>query len=214
LEQLKATDAEAVRAGLPNLDKHVESILHFGPRPVVALNRFGGDTDEEIAVVRERCTELNVPFAISDHHAHGGDGAVELATKVMEAANAHNAPFTPLYELSDSVPDKIRKVAQTVYGARDVAFTKAAERELDDIKRLGYEKLPVCIAKTQNSLSDDPSLRGRPDDFEVTVRGFQINAGAGFLVVLTGDIMRMPGLPRKPRAEDIDFRDGRIEGLQ
>ena len=212
--ELTQPDADAVRAGLPNLEKHIESIRHFGQPPVVALNRFGSDTDEEIRVVREHCAELSVPFAVSDHHAKGGEGAVELAKTVMEQARAHNTPFTPLYELSDPVPDKIRKVAQTMYGARDVVFTKAAERDLADIERLGYEKLPICIAKTQSSLSDDPKLRGRPDDFEVTVRGFQINAGAGFLVVLTGDIMRMPGLPRKPRAEDIDFRNGQIEGLQ
>ncbi len=213
-KELAEPDADAVRAGLPNLDKHIESIRHFGQPPVVALNRFGNDTDEEIRVVREHCAELNVPFAISDHHAKGGEGAIELAKTVMEQARAHHTAYTPLYELSDPVPDKIRKVAQTMYGARDVVFTKAAERDLADIKRLGYEKLPVCIAKTQSSLSDDPKLRGRPDNFEVTVRWFQINAGAGFLVVLTGDIMRMPGLPRKPRAEDIDFRNGQIEGLQ
>ena len=212
--ELTQPDADAVRAGLPNLEKHIESIRHFGQPPVVALNRFGNDTDEEIRVLREHCAELNVPFAISDHHAKGGEGAIELAKIVMEQARAHNTAYTPLYELSDPVPDKIRKVAQTMYGARDVVFTKAAERDLADIERLGYEKLPVCIAKTQSSLSDDPKLRGRPDNFEVTVSGFQINAGAGFLVVLTGDIMRMPGLPRKPRAEDIDFRNGQIEGLQ
>jgi len=213
-DELTEPDAEAVYAGLPNLEKHIESIRHFGQPPVVALNRFGNDTDEEIRVVREHCGKLDVPFAVSDHHAHGGEGALELAKTVMEQARAHTAAYTPLYELSDPVPDKIRKVAQTMYGARDVDFTKAAERDLADIQRLGYENLPVCIAKTQSSLSDDPKLRGRPDDFEVTVRGFQINAGAGFLVVLTGDIMRMPGLPRKPRAEDIDFRNGQIEGLQ
>ncbi len=211
---LTEPDAEAVRAGLPNLEKHIESIRHFGQPPVVALNRFGNDTDEEIRVVREHCAELNVPFAISEHHGKGGEGAIELAKIVMEQARAHNTAYTPLYELSDPVLDKIRKVAQTMYGARDVVFTKVAERDLADIERLGYEKLPICIAKTQSSLSDDPKLRGRPDNFDVTVRGLQINAGAGFLVVLTGDIMRMPGLPRKPRAEDIDFRNGQIEGLQ
>ena len=213
-KELTEPDADAVRAGLPNLEKHIESIRHFGQPPVVALNRFGNDTDEEIRVVGEYCAKLNVPFAISDHHARGGEGAIELAKIVVEQARAHKTAYMPLYELSDPVPDKIRKVAQTMYGASDVVLTKAAERDLADIKRLGYENLPVCIAKTQSSLSDDPKLRGRPDNFEVTVRGFQINAGAGFLVVLTGDIMRMPGLPRKPRAEDIDFRNGQIEGLQ
>ena len=125
--ELTEPDADAVRAGLPNLDKHIESIRHFGQPPVVALNRFGNDTDEEIRVVREHCAELNVPFAISDHHAKGGEGAIELAKTVMEQARTHHTAYTPLYELSDPVPDKIRRVAQTMYGATDVVFTKAAE---------------------------------------------------------------------------------------
>jgi formate--tetrahydrofolate ligase len=212
--ELEAEDVEAVRRGLPNLDKHIENIHHFGEVPVVALNRFGPDTDAEIQVVRERCRELDVPFAVSDHHARGGAGAVELAKAVVEHAERRGKPFEPLYGLEQSVPDKIAAVAQKMYGAREVVFTKAAKRDLKDIERLGYAGLPVCIAKTPASLSDDPKLRGRPADFEVTVREIQINAGAGFLVVLTGDILRMPGLPRRPLAESIDLKSGEIVGLE
>jgi formate--tetrahydrofolate ligase len=211
---LAQPDPEAARRGLVNLDKHVENIRHFGESPVVALNRFADDTQEEIDIVRRHCDELTVPFAVSDHHARGGAGATELAQALMQQAERRSRPFRPLYALDDPVPEKILAVARKMYGARDVIFTKAAKRDLRDVERLGYAELPVCIAKTPASLSDDPKLRGRPEDFEVTVREIQINAGAGFLVVLTGDILRMPGLPRKPLAESIDLRDREIVGLE
>jgi len=214
LGALGTPDAAAVARGLPNLQKHIESIQLFGEPPVVALNRFGADTDEEIDVVRRCCAELGVPFAVSDHHACGGEGAMDLARTVMAHAEERSKPFTPLYDWKAPVPEKILAVARQMYGARNVVLTKTAERDLADLRRLGYEQLPICIAKTQNSLSDDPKLSGRPRDFDVTVRGIQINAGAGFLVVLTGDIMRMPGLPRKPLAESIDLQGDRIVGLQ
>ena len=211
--ELTEPDADAVAKGLPNLEKHLETAHTFGKPAVVTLNKFGTDTDEEIEVVRRRCEELGAAFAVSDHHARGGDGAVELAKAVIETTSSASEPFKPLYELSDPIREKIRKVARTAYGASDVVFTRVAERNIAEAEKLGYAELPICIAKTQNSLSDDPKLLGRPD-FEVTVRGIEINAGAGFLVILTGNILRMPGLPRKPRAEDIDFRDGKIQGLQ
>ncbi len=211
--ELTEPDADAVAKGLPNLEKHLETAHTFKKPAVVVLNKFGTDTDEEIEVVRRRCEELGAAFAVSDHHARGGDGAVELAKAVMETTSSASEPFKPLYELSDPIHVKIRKVARSAYGASDVVFTKVAERSIAEAEKLGFSELPICIAKTQNSLSDDPKLLGRPD-FEATVRGIQINAGAGFLVVLTGNILRMPGLPRKPRAEDIDFRDGKIQGLQ
>jgi formate--tetrahydrofolate ligase len=214
LNALTAVNAEAVARGLPNLEKHVENITQFGERPVVALNRFAGDADEEIAVVRRRCADLGVPFAVCDHHARGGAGAVELARTVMAHAEQQTRPFRPLYSWDQPVPDKILAVAQKMYGARAVVFTKSAERDLQDVRRLGYERLPICIAKTQSSLSDDPHLMGRPVGFDITVRGIQINAGAGFLVVLTGDILRMPGLPRTPLAESIDLEGDQIVGLQ
>jgi formate--tetrahydrofolate ligase len=214
LSALAHPDPEAVRRGLPNLEKHVENIGHFGEPPVVALNRFGSDTDEEIAVVAARCAELGVPFAVSDHFARGGEGALELARVVRAQASGRAAPFRPLYELSDPFPDKVLAVASRMYGARGVVLTREAERDLREVRRLGYESLPVCIAKTPASLSDDPKRRGRPRDFDVTVRSIQIQAGAGFLVALTGEILRMPGLPREPLAEVIDLRDGEVAGLR
>jgi formate--tetrahydrofolate ligase len=211
---LAEVDADAVRRGLPNLEKHVENIRHFGESPVVALNRFAGDAATEIAVVRSRCDELGVPFAVSDHHARGGDGALELARTLVVHAERGTRPFRPLYDWSDPVPDKVLAVARTMYGAGDVHFSKAAKRDLQDVERLGYAGLPVCIAKTPASLSDDARLRGRPEGFDLTVRRVLVNAGAGFLVVLTGDILRMPGLPRRPLAESIDLDGDVVVGLR
>jgi formate--tetrahydrofolate ligase len=215
LAELAEPDPGAVANGLPNLEKHVENIRTFGPLPVVALNRFGADTDEEIAAVERRCGELGVPFAICDHFARGGAGAEDLARVLTAFTEDGNAPVRPLYAATDPVPDKIFAVASKMYGARSVILTKRAARDLREAERLGYAHLPVCIAKVPGSLSDDPKLRGRPVDFDVTVREIQVNAGAGFLVVLTGDIMRMPGLPRKPLAEriDVDPATGEIVGL-
>ncbi len=210
---LTAPAPAAVERGLVNLDKHVENIRIFGEPPVVALNRFANDSDEEIAVVRQRCTELGVPYAVTDHYARGGAGALDLADAVVAHAERSSRPFKPLYDWRQPVAEKILAVARQMYGARGVVFSQTAERDLDDIRRLGFETLPVCIAKTQSSLSDDPTRTGRPRDFDVTVRRLHINAGAGFVVALTGDILRMPGLPRNPLAEAIDLRDGAIVGL-
>ncbi len=211
---LATPDAEAVARGLPNLEKHIENIRCFGERPVVALNRFASDSEAELEIVRRRCEELDVPFAVADHHASGGAGAETLARTVLEHAEARSQPFQPLYAWGDPVPDKIEAVASRMYGAAGVDFTKAAKRDLAEIERLGFSDLPVCIAKIPGSLSDDAKLRGRPRDFDITVRAIQINAGAGFLVVLTGDLLRMPGLPSRPLAESIDVREGRIVGLE
>ena len=214
-DALHESNALAVRAGLPNLEKHVESVGQFQKPVVVALNRFANDTEEEIEEVRALCDRLGVPFALSDHHARGGAGAVELAQTVMAAASAGAPRFEPLYSRESDIPTKIRSIAQKMYGADDVVFTKNAAREIRLAERLGYAHLPVCIAKAPSSLSDDPKLRGRPRDFEITVRGVTINAGAGFLVVLTGDIVRMPGLPRKPLAHRIELsHEGEILGLE
>lgn len=213
-EQLTEPSPEAVRRGLPNLEKHLESIGHFSKRPVVALNQFVHDTPEEMAEVRKFCEERDIPFAISNHFAEGGKGAIALAQVLMQEVQKEQRPLTPMYRAEQSPEEKIKAVAQNIYGAASVSFTKAAQRDLTQIQKLGYGHLPVCIAKTQNSLSDDPQRRGRPRDFEITVRGIQISAGAGFLVVLTGDIMRMPGLPRRPQAENIDVVDGVIVGMQ
>lgn len=211
---LTAEDLSAVAKGLENLDKHIESVKLFNKHPVVALNRFASDTDIEIALVKARCDEHGVTFAESTHHADGGKGAIDLAKAVM-ASVEKNKPFTPLYQLNDSVVDKVRKVSRAMYGATDVAFSKQAEKDLKHVEQLGLTHLPICIAKAPSSLSDDPTLHGRPRDFEVTVSAIQINAGAGFLVVLTGNIMRMPGLPKKPAASKMKLlANGVIDGLE
>jgi len=211
---LATPDAAAVERGLPNLEKHIESIRVFGEVPLVALNRFAADEEEEIAVVRRRCEKLGVPFACSDHHQRGGEGGRELARCLLAHAERPGRPFHPLYPVADPVPAKIETVARAIYGAGRVVLTAAAQQDLAEIERLGFTGLPVCIAKIPGSLSDDAKKRGRPRGFELTVRGIQINAGAGFLVVLTGDILRMPGLPASPLAERIDVADGRIVGLE
>jgi len=211
--ELEQEDLHALFLGLDNLDKHIENVGKFNKRPVVALNRFASDTDAEVSLVRARCVDQNVPFALCTHHADGGAGAIELARQVMDLAAA-SKPFTPLYALDLPVADKVRLLCREIYGADDVAFTRQAAKDLKQVIRLGLGNLPVCVAKAPSSLSDDPALRGRPRHFDVTVRGIEINAGAGFLVVLTGDIMRMPGLPKVPAAERIDLMaDGMIEGL-
>lgn len=213
-DRLAEPDVAGLERGLPNLEKHIENIRHFGETPIVALNRFGADSDEEIARVAACCETLSVPFAVADHHARGGAGTESLARLLVEHAEERSVPYRPLYALSDAVPDKIEAVARAMYGASGVEFTKSARRDLAEIERLGLGGLPVCIAKIPGSLSDDARQRGRPRDFEITVRGLQINAGAGFLVVLTGEILRMPGLPARPLAERIDVQDGRITGLE
>jgi formate--tetrahydrofolate ligase len=211
--ELEKPDPAAVERGLANLEKHVENIRHFGEIPIVALNRFDSDGDEELAVVRSRCEALGVPFAVSDHFARGGEGAIELARAVIAHAKTDD-PFRPLYELDLSLPEKILAVAQKMYGASGVVYTQRAQRQIDELTRPGYGNLPVCIGKTPGSLSDDPKRHGAPSEFELTVRSIEINAGAGFIVVLTVDILRMPGLPRRPLAERIGLIDGKIVGLE
>jgi len=212
--KLESEDLSAVAKGLENLDKHIESVELFNKHPVVALNRFATDTDAEIALIKARCVEHGVSFAETSHHADGGKGAIELAKAVMTSVEKSKA-YAPLYDLDLTVVEKVRKVSRAMYGATDVAFSKQAEKDLKHVEQLGLTHLPICIAKAPSSLSDDPTLHGRPRDFEVTVSAVQINAGAGFLVVLTGNIMRMPGLPKQPAANDIKLLEsGIIEGLE
>jgi len=211
---LETPDPAAVERGLGNLRKHVENIETFDEVPIVALNRFHADTEEEIAVVRQACEELGVPFAVSDHFARGGEGAEDLARTVLEHAESHPDPFKPLYDWKDPFEQKMEAVAHRIYGAGEVVYTKEAERDLDEIRRLGYEELPLCVAKTPASLSDDPLVPGRPENFPVTVRGVILSAGAGFLVPLLGSILRMPGLPRTPQAAHMDLVDGKPVGIR
>jgi formate--tetrahydrofolate ligase len=214
LEELRAPDPAAVEAGIGNLAKHCENVAAFGKIPVVALNRFADDTDEEIAVLRRWCSAEGIRFAACEHFTRGGEGAEELARAVMDAADSGTEPLRPIYPLDASPTEKIALVAKRIYGAAGVAYTAEAQRDLAQVKALGLEGLPICMAKTQNSLSDDPTLRGRPQGFTLTVRGVQVNAGAGFLVVLTGDMLRMPGLPRRPQYHEIDLVNGEITGLR
>ena len=213
-DALSAPDPAAAERGLANLEKHVESIRTFGEGPVVALNRFTSDTEEEIAVVRRECDRLNVPFAVADVFRKGGEGGLELAEAVVGAAARDPGRFRPLYERGDPPKVKLSKIAHAMYGATDVAWSREGESDLATAKRFGYELLPLCVAKTQKSLSDDPKLLGRPEDFGITVRGVLLAAGAGYLVPLLGDILRMPGLPAVPAAERIDLVDGRVVGLR
>jgi len=213
-KELACEDLEALALGLENLDKHVENVEKFNKHPVVALNRFASDSDEEVAMIKKHCEKLGVSFAETTHHADGGKGSIELAKAVI-ASIEKSEPYEPLYSLDLSVDEKIRVVCREMYGANDVAFTKQAEKDLNHIAALGMENLPVCIAKAPSSLSDDPLLHGRPRDFEITVREIQVNSGAGFLVVLTGNIMRMPGLPKDPAANHVKLlADGTIEGVE
>jgi formate--tetrahydrofolate ligase len=205
---LTAPDAAAVERGLPNLAKHVENIRIFGESPVVALNRFVSDTEDEVAVVGRWCEAAKVPFAVSDGFDRGGEGGVALAETVAAHAERRSTPFTPLYAWHEPAVTKMEKVARAMYGATAVAWTREAQRALAQIERLGFSALPLCIAKTQKSLSDDPQVIGRPEDFEITVRDVILAAGAGYLVPLLGDILRMPGLPASPQAERMDLLDG------
>ena len=205
----------AVADGLPNLAKHVENVRAFGGSPVVAMNRFGQDTDEEIEVVRRACEdELKVPFAVCDGFAEGGAGAAELARTVVDHVAAEPTTFRPLYEASLPPKEKMEKIARTLYGASNVLYTAQANRDLRQMAELGYDKLRLCVAKTHKSLSDNPRKVGRPQGFDVTVRGFVPATGAGFLVPLLGDLLRMPGLPRSPQSERMDLVDGEIIGLR
>lgn len=212
-DELGQSNLTALRKGLANLDKHIENVRKFNKQPIVALNRFDDDNCSEIDMIATRCRDQDTPFAHCEHYQKGGAGAIELAEELKKLVG-HSRPWKPLYALDSPVEEKIRTICQQIYGAHDVAFTKQAEKELRQLQLLGFDNLPVCIAKAPGSLSDDPKLIGRPRDFDVTVRSIQINSGAGFLVVLTGDILRMPGLPKHPAAERWQLEnDGQITGL-
>ncbi len=212
---LEKFNPEAVQKGLPNLDRHVENIKQFCEPPIVCLNRFAGDRQEEIAIVRKHCEKiLKVPFAVSAVFEEGGKGGIDLAEKVILNSEKNPQPFRPLYDWNEDVKTKIFKIANKMYGADEIKYTQNAENDLLLIEKLGYQNLPVCIAKTPASLSDNPKLRGRPENFSVKVREILIAAGAGFLIPLTGEIMRMPGLPKIPQAENIDLRGNDITGLR
>lgn len=210
---LDKPDTDAIERGLPNLVKHFENMHSFGVPVVVSINRFTADTDEEIAYLSRRCDELGFPYAVSNVFTRGGEGGVELAEKTLLALD-QPSDFRLLYETDQPVKAKVEIIAKKIYGASGVVYTDDANRKIKQIEDLGFGGLPICVAKTQYSFSDNPVLLGRPENFEVTVKDAKISAGAGFIVVFTGSIMTMPGLPKKPAAERIDVdADGRISGL-
>ncbi len=212
--ELNNENVEAVKKGIVNLEKHIENIQKYGVPVVVTLNNFVFDTEAEIAVVKAKCEEMGATFAIAKVWEKGGEGGIELAQKVIETIETKESNFHTLYEDDLSIEDKINKICKEIYGANGVNFSAKAKKTLKQINDLGFDKFPVCIAKTQYSLSDNPALLGRPEGFEVTVQELRISAGSGFIVVLLGDIMTMPGLPKKPAALNIDIDDkGNVVGL-
>ena len=214
-DQLGKENLEAVKKGIVNLDKHIENIKKFGVPVVVTLNSFITDTEAEYQFIKEHCEALGCEFALSSVWAKGGEGGLELAGKVLETLDNKKSDFKPIYKDEASLKDKIETVAKEIYGAASVSYSDAASKELKHIEEMGFGNLPVCMAKTQYSLSDNPSLLGRPEGFDLNVRDVYVNAGAGFVVVLTGKILTMPGLPKSPAAERIDYNEeaGSITGL-
>ncbi|MFQ6830396.1 formate--tetrahydrofolate ligase [Butyricicoccus pullicaecorum] len=211
---LNQPNVDALAKGIVNLDAHIENIRKFGLPVVVAINAFPTDTAEEMAFIEQHCKEMGVRVALSEVFAKGGEGGKALAQQVLDVLAEGQSDYHPIYELDQPLTDKIRAIATTIYGAKDVNILPAAAKELANIEAMGYGSLPICMAKTQYSLSDDASLLGRPTDFTITVRTARLSAGAGFVVCETGAIMTMPGLPKKPAAENIDVEeDGKIIGL-
>ena len=212
--ELKAENLEALRKGLVNLGKHIENLQKFGVPAVVAINAFVSDTEAEHQMIENFCKEHDCEFALATVWADGGAGGQALAEKVLATIEKKPTQYHPLYELEQSLTGKIETVAREIYGADGVEYAPAARKALTNLEKLGFGNLPICVAKTQYSLSDDQHKLGRPENFTITVRDAYVSAGAGFVVVLTGEIIQMPGLPRVPAAENIDVNaDGVIDGL-
>lgn len=212
-KELNKVDMAALEKGIANLTKHIENIQKFGLPAVVAINAFPTDTKEELDFVEQKCNELGAEVALSEVWAKGGEGGLKLAEKVEKAIEKPNN-FHYLYDLNKSIPEKIETIVKEIYGGEGVVFTAPAKKQLQEIEKLGFDKLPICMAKTQYSLSDDATKLGRPTGFTVTVKELRISAGAGFIVALTGNILTMPGLPKKPAAENMDIDvNGKITGL-
>ena len=211
---LQNENVDALKAGIVNLKTHIENMRKYNVPVVVAINKFHTDTDAEIAYIKEFCEEMQVPVSLAEVFAKGGEGGMDLAEKVCAVIDEGKADFAPLYDEKLSIKEKLNTIAKEIYRADGVIFTAAAEKAIKDIESLGQDKLPVCVAKTQYSLSDDPTKLGKPENFVMTVREVKLSAGAGFIVCLTGDIMTMPGLPKVPAAYKIDVdSDGKIDGL-
>ena len=213
-KEIKEPYIEGLKNGFANLDKHIENMKSFGQQVIVTFNRFATDTDEEIALVAEHCKEKGVGFAMNNVFSEGGEGGTELARLVVDTIENHpSAPLQYTYDLNDPIRTKVQKVAQKIYGASSIVYTTLADKKLRQIESLGISHYPICIAKTQYSFSSDPKAYGVAKDFELKVRDVIINNGAEMIVVVMGEIMRMPGLPKEPQARKIDIVDGMIEGL-
>lgn len=213
-EDLSNENLDALKKGIVNLEKHIENIKLFGVPVVVTLNNFVSDTEAEVGFIREFCESRNCEFAVSKVWEEGGKGGIELAQKILYTLENKKSHFTLLYPDDMSLEDKLHTIATKIYGAKNVVYSPAAKKALDRAKALGFDKFPICVAKNQYSLSDDPKKLGRPEDFEINVREVYVNAGAGFVVAITGNIMTMPGLPKVPAAEAVDVDDnGNIVGL-
>jgi formate--tetrahydrofolate ligase len=208
------TDINALKRGMSNLEKHLENIILYKVPVIVAINRFNNDKDEEIDIVENFCNLKNIPVAVVDVWEKGGEGGIELAGKLVDLIHNQKSNFNFLYDLNHSVKEKIETITKKIYGAERVVYTVAAEKDIQLCEEIGLDKLPICIAKTPYSLSDDPQLLGRPEGFKITVREIKFSAGAGFLVPMTGKITTMPGLPAKPKSEIMDIdNNGNITGL-
>ena len=213
-EMLNQPNVEALSNGIENLEKQIENIKKYNVPVVVAINKFVSDSEEEISFIKNYCDKLGVKVALSDVWAKGGDGGIELGEVVCEILEKEESNFKPIYELESSIEEKINTIAREIYGAKGVVFTPNAKKQIEELEKFNLDKLPICMAKTQYSLSDNPSLKGRPRDFEITVKDVRISNGAGFIVALNGDIMTMPGLPKVPAANKMDILDnGEIVGL-
>ena len=213
-KEIKEPNIEGLKNGFANLDKHIENMKSFGQQVIVTFNRFATDTDEEIALVAEHCKEKGVGFAMNNVFSEGGEGGTELARLVVDTIENHpSAPLQYTYDLNDPIRTKVQKVSQKIYGASSIVYTTLADKKLRQIESLGISHYPICIAKTQYSFSSDPKAYGVAKDFELKVRDVIINNGAEMIVVVMGEIMRMPGLPKEPQARKIDIVDGMIEGL-
>ena len=212
-EELNIPNVELLRKGLSNLEKQIENIKKYDVPVVVAINKFLTDSKEEEEIIKDFCEKLGVKVALSEVWEKGGDGGIELANKVIESLN-EESNFHTIYDEKENIENKILTIAKEIYGANGVIYTKEAKKQIANLERIGADKLPICMAKTQYSLSDDPSLLGRPEGFDITVKEVRVSNGAGFIVVLTGDIMTMPGLPKVPAANKMDIdKNGKIVGL-
>ncbi len=213
-ENLAIENLPALEKGIVNLQKHIENIHKFGLPVVVSINSFYTDTDDEIEFIKSFCDKKSVECSISKVFAQGGNGGIDLAQKVVNAVETNTGEFKFIYSIDLTIKEKILKIVTEIYGGKAVAYTSKAEKAIKRLEEMGYDNLPICMAKTQYSLSDEPSLLGRPEGFTVTVKEINVSSGAGFIVVITGDVMTMPGLPKKPSAENIDIgEDGIITGL-